>query len=591
MNNIYRTHNCGELNIKNVGQEVRLSGWVQRIRNLGAMKFIDLRDQYGITQIVISDDEKFKEQINDIVTECVICIQGTVVERSNKNNKIPTGEIEIDAQKIEILGKCKSTLPFEVNSEKVDINSVREDLRLEYRFLDLRNDRIHNIILLRSQVMKTLRQKLYELGFSEIQTPILANSSPEGARDYLVPSRLHAGEFYALPQAPQQFKQLLMVSGFDKYFQIAPCFRDEDPRADRAPGEFYQLDFEMSFATQEDVFNVLQELFITTFKKHTNWKVDEGPFIQIPYKEAMEKYGIDKPDLRNPLIIQDATEIFKDTEFNAFKDKTIKAIIVENGAEQGRKFFDNMTEFAVEELGAKGLAWTKFDKENNVAGGIAKFITDNVKETLESKLGVKPNDSIFFIADEFKTAQKIAGGVRIELGKRLDLLEKNVYKFCLITEFPMYELSDDGKIDFNHNPFSMPKGGMEALLNEDPLDIVAYQFDVVCNGYEMASGAVRNHDPELMVKAFEIAGYEEKDVETRFGALYKAFQYGTPPHAGAAPGLDRMIMLIADSQNIREVIAFPKNKKARDVLMNAPSVVTKEQLDDVHIEIKRDENN
>ena len=591
MNNIYRTHNCGELNIKNVGQEVRLSGWVQRIRNLGAMKFIDLRDQYGITQIVISDDEKFKEQINDIVTECVICIQGTVVERSNKNNKIPTGEIEIDAQKIEILGKCKSTLPFEVNSEKVDINSVREDLRLEYRFLDLRNDRIHNIILLRSQVMKTLRQKLYELGFSEIQTPILANSSPEGARDYLVPSRLHAGEFYALPQAPQQFKQLLMVSGFDKYFQIAPCFRDEDPRADRAPGEFYQVDFEMSFATQEDVFNVLQELFITTFKKHTNWKVDEGPFIQIPYKEAMEKYGIDKPDLRNPLIIQDATEIFKDTEFNAFKDKTIKAIIVENGAEQGRKFFDNMTEFAVEELGAKGLAWTKFDKENNVAGGIAKFITDNVKETLESKLGVKPNDSIFFIADEFKTAQKIAGGVRIELGKRLDLLEKNVYKFCLITEFPMYELSDEGKIDFNHNPFSMPKGGMEALLNEDPLDIVAYQFDVVCNGYEMASGAVRNHDPELMVKAFEIAGYEEKDVETRFGALYKAFQYGTPPHAGAAPGLDRMIMLIADSQNIREVIAFPKNKKARDVLMNAPSVVTKEQLDDVHIEIKRDENN
>ena len=591
MNNIYRTHNCGELNIKNVGQEVRLSGWVQRIRNLGAMKFIDLRDQYGITQIVISDDEKFKEQINDIVTECVICIQGTVVERSNKNNKIPTGEIEIDAQKIEILGKCKSTLPFEVNSEKVDINSVREDLRLEYRFLDLRNDRIHNIILLRSQVMKTLRQKLYELGFSEIQTPILANSSPEGARDYLVPSRLHAGEFYALPQAPQQFKQLLMVSGFDKYFQIAPCFRDEDPRADRAPGEFYQVDFEMSFATQEDVFNVLQELFITTFKKHTNWKVDEGPFIQIPYKEAMEKYGIDKPDLRNPLIIQDATEIFKDTEFNAFKDKTIKAIIVENGAEQGRKFFDNMTEFAVEELGAKGLAWTKFDKENNVAGGIAKFITDNVKETLESKLGVKPNDSIFFIADEFKTAQKIAGGVRIELGKRLDLLEKNVYKFCLITEFPMYELSDEGKIDFNHNPFSMPKGGMEALLNEDPLDIVAYQFDVVCNGYEMASGAVRNHDPELMIKAFEIAGYEEKDVETRFGALYKAFQYGTPPHAGAAPGLDRMIMLIADSQNIREVIAFPKNKKARDVLMNAPSVVTKEQLDDVHIEIKRDENN
>ena len=440
--------------------------------------------------------KNLKEQLDLIVTECVICVKGIVVERSNKNEKIATGEIEIDAKEITILGKCKNTLPFEVNSEKADINSVREDLRLEYRFLDLRNERIHNIILLRSQVMKTLREKLYELGFSEIQTPILANSSPEGARDYLVPSRLHPGEFYALPQAPQQFKQLLMVSGFDKYFQIAPCFRDEDPRADRAPGEFYQVDFEMSFADQEDVFNVLQELFITTFKKHTTWKVDDGPFIQIPYKEAMEKYGIDKPDLRNPLIIQDATSIFENTDFNAFKDKTIKAIVVPNGSEQGRKFFDNMTEYAVEELGAKGLAWTKFDNENNVSGGIAKFITDDVKSELQNKLGVKPNDSIFFIADEFKIAQKIAGGVRIELGKRLDLLERNVYKFCLITEFPMYELSDEGTIDFNHNPFSMPKGGMEALLNQDPLDIVAYQFDVVCNGYEMASGAVRNHDPE-----------------------------------------------------------------------------------------------
>ena len=588
MNNTYRTHTCGELNINNIGQEVKLSGWVQRIRNLGAMKFIDLRDQYGITQIVISDSEKFKSELEFIVTECVICVEGNVVERSNKNDKIPTGEIEIDAKQITILGKCKNTLPFEVNSEKADINSVREDLRLEYRFLDLRNERIHNIILLRSQVMQTLRAKLYELGFSEIQTPILANSSPEGARDYLVPSRLHPGEFYALPQAPQQFKQLLMVSGFDKYFQIAPCFRDEDPRADRAPGEFYQVDFEMSFATQEDVFNVLQELFITTFKKYTNWKVEEGTFIQIPYKEAMEKYGIDKPDLRNPLIIQDATEIFKNSEFKAFENKTIKAIVVPNGADQGRKFFDNMTEYAVEELDAKGLAWVKFDSENNVSGGIAKFITDEIKSSMIEKLGVKSNSSIFFVADEFKTAQKIAGGVRIELGKRLDLLEKEVYKFCLITEFPMYELSDEGTIDFNHNPFSMPKGGMKALLNEDPLDIVAYQFDVVCNGFEMASGAVRNHDPELMVKAFEIAGYTEKDVETRFGALYKAFQYGTPPHAGAAPGLDRMIMLIADSQNIREVIAFPKNKKARDVLMNAPSSVSEEQLNDVHIDIKRE---
>ena len=587
---MYRSHNCGELNITNIGQEVTLAGWIQRIRNLGAMKFIDLRDQFGITQIVISDNEEIQKQAQELVTETVIQVTGNVIERSSKNTKIPTGEIEIDAKEIVVLGKCKSTLPFEVNSEKIDINAVREDLRLEYRFLDLRNEKLHNTILFRSKVLKTLRDKMDELGFSEIQTPILANSSPEGARDYLVPSRLHAGEFYALPQAPQQFKQLLMVSGFDKYFQIAPCFRDEDPRADRAPGEFYQLDFEMSFAEQEDVFKILEEIFISTFRKHTNWKVEDGPFLRIPYKEAMEKYGIDKPDLRNPLIIQDATDMFKGTEFNAFKDKTIKVIVVPNGAEQGRKFFDNMSEFAVNELGAKGLAWTKFDNENNVAGGIAKFITDDIKTQMQEKLGVKANDSLFFVADELETAQKIAGLVRIELGNRLDLLEKNCYKFCLIVDFPMYELTEEEingevveKIDFNHNPFSMPQGGMDALLNQNPLDIVAYQFDVVCNGLEMASGAVRNHDIEIMKKAFEIAGYSEEEVETRFGALYKAFQYGTPPHAGAAPGIDRMIMVLADSQNIREVIAFPKNKKARDVLMGAPSVVSEQQLKDVHV--------
>ena len=584
---MYRDHNCGELTIKNAGEKVVLAGWIQRIRNLGAMKFIDLRDQFGITQIVVSDDEEIQKQSENLVTETVIQVTGTVVERTSKNSKIPTGEIEIDAKKIVILGKCKSTLPFEVNSEKADINLVKEDLRLEYRFLDLRNEKLHNTILLRSRVLKTLRDKMVELGFSEIQTPILANSSPEGARDYLVPSRLHPGEFYALPQAPQQFKQLLMVSGFDKYFQVAPCFRDEDPRADRAPGEFYQLDFEMSFAEQEDVFKVLEEIFISTFRKHTNWEVPDGPFLRIPYKEAMEKYGIDKPDLRNPLIIQDATEIFKNTEFNAFKDKTIKIIVVPNGAEQGRKFFDNMLEFAVNELGAKGLAWTKFEDENTVTGGIAKFILDETREQLKDKYGVKAKDAIFFVADEFEVAQKIAGQVRIELGNRLDLLEKNIYRFCLIVDFPMYELSDEGKIDFNHNPFSMPQGGMEALTTMNPLDILAYQFDVVCNGYEMASGAVRNHDIEIMKKAFEIAGYDEEEVETRFGALYKAFQYGTPPHAGAAPGIDRMIMLIADSQNIREVIAFPKNKKARDVLMGAPSTVSKEQLDDVHITLKQ----
>ena len=584
---MYRDHNCGELNISNVGQTVLLAGWIQTIRNLGSMKFIDLRDQFGITQIVINDKSDLLEASDNLVTECVISVKGKVVERSNKNKKIPTGEIEIEAEEIKVLGKCKNVLPFEINSEKTT-GEAREDLRLEYRFLDLRNTKLHDTILLRSKVMKTLRRIMDELGFSEIQTPILANSSPEGARDYLVPSRLHPGEFYALPQAPQQFKQLLMVSGFDKYYQIAPCFRDEDPRADRAPGEFYQLDFEMSFAEQEDVFKVLETIFTTVFKEHTNWKVDEAPFRRIPYKEAMETYGIDKPDLRNPLIIQDATKLFTNTEFNAFKGKTVKIIVVPDGATQGRKFFDSMTDFAKEEAGANGLAWVKVEKDG-FAGGISKFLTDENKEILKKEYGVKENSAIFFIADELKAAQKIAGLVRIELGKRLDLLEKNVYRFCFITDFPMYELSDEGTIDFNHNPFSMPQGGREALENKDPLDILAYQYDVVCNGYEMASGAVRNHDPELMVKAFEIAGYTEKEVETRFGALYNAFQYGTPPHAGAAPGLDRMIMLIADSDNIREVIAFPKNKKARDLLMRAPSKVTEEQLKDVHIKVDIEE--
>ena len=581
---MYRTKNLGELRIKNVGETVELAGWIQKIRDLGGMVFIDLRDEDGITQIVIND-EKLQAQAKELVKESCIHIEGKVVERASKNPKMLTGDIEVIANKIEVLGKCKAELPFEINSEV----EAREDLRLEYRFLDLRNEKLHNIILLRSKILKTLRDKMDELGFAEIQTPILANSSPEGARDFLVPSRLHPGEFYALPQAPQQFKQLLMVSGFDKYFQIAPCFRDEDPRADRAPGEFYQLDFEMSFATQEDVFKVVEDVIPYTFKKFTNWKVDEGPFIRIPYREAMEKYGIDKPDLRNPLIIQDVTKVFENIEFNAFKDKTVKAIVVPDGAEQGRKFFDKMTEFATtDEVGAKGLAWTKFEKDGTVQGGIAKFITDEAKAKLENEYGVKAGDSIFFIADEFHKAQKIAGLVRIELGKRLNLLEKDTYRFCFIVDFPMYELSDEGTIDFCHNPFSMPQGGLDALESKDPLDILAYQFDLVCNGYETMSGAVRNHDPEIMVKAFEIAGYTEEDVKNRFGALYNAFQYGTPPHAGAAPGVDRMVMLIADSTNIREVIAFPKNKKARDLLMRAPSVVTKQQLDDVHISIKED---
>ena len=576
---MYRTKTCGELTIKNVGEKVELAGWIQKVRNLGGMIFIDLRDEFGITQIVVND-ERLQDMVKELNSESCIHIDGKIVERTNKNPKIPTGEIEVIANNIEVLGKCKNVLPFEINTDQ----EVREDLRLEYRFLDLRNEKLHNNILLRSKILKAMRDKMDELGFTEIQTPILANSSPEGARDYLVPSRLNPGEFYALPQAPQQFKQLLMVAGFNKYYQIAPCFRDEDPRADRAPGEFYQLDFEMSFATQEDVFKVVEEVVPYTFAKFTNWKVDKGPFLKIPYREAMEKYGIDKPDLRNPLIIQDVTTLFENSDFNAFKGKTVKAIVVPDGAKQGRKFFDKMGDFATtDEVGAKGLAWTKFEETGEVAGGIAKFITEDIKEKLEKDFGAEKNSAIFFIADEFEKAQKIAGLVRIELGKRLDLLEKDVYRFCFIVDFPMYELSDEGTIDFSHNPFSMPQGGLEALENKDPLDILAYQYDLVCNGYEMASGAVRNHSPEIMIKAFEIAGYKEEDVKTRFGALYNAFQYGTPPHAGAAPGIDRMIMLIANSQNIREIIAFPKNKRARDLLMRAPSKVSDQQLKDVHI--------
>ena len=579
---MYRTKNLGELRIENVGETVELAGWIQKKRNLGSMVFVDLRDQDGITQIVLNNEE-LQNQMKEIPTESCIHISGKVVERASKNSKIPTGDIEVIANSIEILGKCKNVLPFEINVEQ----ETREDLRLEYRFLDLRNEKLHNNILLRSKILKFLRDRMEELGFPEIQTPILANSSPEGARDYLVPSRLNPGEFYALPQAPQQFKQLLMVSGFNKYFQIAPCFRDEDPRADRAPGEFYQLDYEMAFATQDDVLKIMETVIPATFKHFTNWKVDEGPFIRIPYKEAMEKYGIDKPDLRNPLIIQDVSELFKNSEFNAFKGKVVKAIIVKNGAEQGRKFFDKMTDFAKsDEVGANGLAWTKINSEQNVEGGIAKFINDEIKTKLIEEFGATENSAIFFVADEkLEKAQKIAGLIRIELGKRLDLLEKNVYRFCFIVDFPMYELTDEGTIDFNHNPFSMPQGGLDALNTKDPLDILAYQFDLVCNGYEMASGAVRNHNPEIMVKAFEIAGYKEEDVKNRFGALYNAFQYGTPPHAGAAPGVDRMVMLIADSQNIREVIAFPKNKKARDLLMHAPSNVSEGQLKDVHIKL------
>lgn len=586
MANSYRTHNCGELRINNVNDEVRLAGFVQTIRNLGKMMFIDLRDEHGITQIVITEEANLEDKLKDINKECTITVTGIVVERSSKNDKISTGEIEVIAKEITVLGKCRNSLPFEIN---VEGQNVREDLRLEYRFLDLRNENIHKNILLRSKILKDFRNVMDELGFTEIQTPILANSSPEGARDFLVPSRLHPGEFYALPQAPQQFKQLLMVSGFEKYYQIAPCFRDEDPRADRSPGEFYQLDFEMSFVEQEDVFAVVEHIMPKVFQKNSNWKIDSVPFIKIPYKEAMEKYGTDKPDLRNPLIIEDVTSIFEGTEFKAFAEKTVKAISVENMQEKSRKFFDQMSEFAVSELEAKGLAWVKIDENMNLVGGISKFIDEDRKVKIFEKMNIKPNSAIFFVADEFVKAQKIAGGVRIKLGEELDLIEKECYKFCFIVDFPMYELTDEGTIDFNHNPFSMPQGGIEALTTKDPLDIYAYQYDLVCNGYEIMSGAVRNHDQDIMIKAFEIAGYTVDDVKSKFGALFNAFSYGTPPHAGAAPGIDRIVMLLANENNIREVIAFPKNKRARDLLMNAPSKVFDKQLEEVHIKLDLEE--
>ena len=582
---VYRTHKCNELRVENVGQKVKLSGFVKTIRDLGAMIFIDLRDHYGITQLVVTDLNLIS-MIHKINVESTICVKGEVLKRDKEtvNENIETGEIEVKIESIEVLGKAKNILPFQVE----DSQKVKEDLRLEYRFLDLRNEEIHKKIVFRSNVLKFLRDKMTDLGFVEIQTPILTSSSPEGARDFLVPSRLHKGEFYALPQAPQQFKQLLMISGFDKYYQIAPCFRDEDPRADRSPGEFYQLDFEMSFADQEDVLAILEEIAVSTFSHFTNFEVTKAPFVRIPYKEAMDKYGTDKPDLRNPLILQDVTEIFENSDFRAFKEKTIKAIKI-NSKDVSRRFFDSMVDFAISNLGLKGLAWIRLDNDKNLTGTISKFVTSEMLDSLKAKLDFKEEEAIFFIADEYLKACSNAGDIRIELGNRLDLLEKNVYRFCFVNDFPMYELNDDGKIEFNHNPFSMPVGGMDSLENKNPLDIIAYQFDMVCNGYELASGAVRNHDTDIMIKAFEIAGYTEEDVKRRFGSLFNAFSYGAPPHAGAAPGIDRMIMLLLEENNIREVIAFPKNSKARDVLMKAPSVVSDEQLRDVHIKVIQEE--
>ena len=585
MTNTYRTHNCGELTKNDVGKQVKIAGWVQTIRNLGGLLFITLRDQYGLTQSIVTVESGLLEEAAKIPTESTISIEGEVRLRGADINKnMVTGEIEVVAQNIEVLGKRSRELPFEVNSES-DKEPPREDLRLQYRFIDLRNENLKNNILLRAKVLQYLRNQMIEQGFTEVQTPVLTSSSPEGARDYLVPSRVHPGKFYALPQAPQQFKQLLMVSGIDKYFQIAPCFRDEDARADRAPGEFYQLDMEMAFATQEDVFSAIEPVMYNTFKEFGGKEVAEYPFPRIAYKEAMFKYGTDKPDLRNPLIIQDITEIFQTVDFNAFKGKTIRTITVPNVQDVSRKFYDTMTTFAVEECGAKGLAWVKVLEDRSLQGSIAKFIDDEAKEKILAQTNTEPGSAIFFIAEEENKVATLAGKIREELGIRLDLIDKNVYKFCWIVDFPMYELNDEGKLDFCHNPFSMPQGGMDDLENKDPLDILAYQYDIVCNGIELSSGAVRNHNPEIMVKAFEIAGYDQSVIENKFPALFNAFHYGAPPHAGIAPGLDRMIMLMQDAPSIREVIAFPMNSKAQDLMMGAPGNVSEQQLKDVHIKV------
>lgn len=581
----FRTHNCGQLRKENVGQTVRLSGWVNTIRDHGGVLFIDLRDHYGITQIVISPDKAFYKDIEHWRVESVLCFTGNVVARdaSAVNPKLATGEIELVAETMEVLGEAE-VIPFQVSKEE----ECNESLRLEYRFLDLRRKSLHDNIVLRSKVISRIRELMTGMGFLEYQTPILTSSSPEGARDYLVPSRVHPGKFYALPQAPQQFKQLLMVSGFDRYFQIAPCFRDEDARADRSPGEFYQLDMELSFATQDDVFEVNEKLLSTIFSEFSTKKADSAPFIRIPYREAMDKYGSDKPDLRNPLIMQDASEVFRTCGFKAFagvveKGGVVKTIAVKGCAGQPRKFFDDMVAFA-QSVGAKGLGYISW-ADGEAKGPIAKFLSADELAQLKTLGGVGDGDTMFFIADTLKGAQSIGGEVRKELGNRLDLLEKDVFRFCWIVDFPMFELDDEGKVAFSHNPFSMPQGGMDALLTKDPLDILAYQYDIVCNGTELSSGAVRNHSPETMIKAFEIAGYGKEVVESKFPALYRAFKYGAPPHAGIAPGVDRMVMLLADEPNIREVIAFPMNQKAEDLLMGAPGEVELKQLRELHIKL------
>ena len=576
----YRTHTCNEISLEDIGKKVKVAGFVETIRDLGGLVFLDIRDMYGVTQVVTSGRTEDVDFASHIPLESTVSVEGIVEKRNPEtvNEKIKTGLVEIRIEKIEILGKRTKELPFEVNTNQV----VREDLRLQYRFLDLRNSRLKNNLILRANVLQYLRAQMIEQGFLEVQTPILTSSSPEGARDYLVPSRLHAGKFYALPQAPQQFKQLLMVSGIDKYFQIAPCFRDEDARADRCPGEFYQLDMEMAYATQEDVFSVMEPVIYNTFTKFSNKKVASYPFPRIPYKEAMLKYGSDKPDLRNPLYIMDLTDFFQKCTFKPFVGRTIRAIKVEGHLSKG--FHEKMLAYAMS-IGMPGLGYLEVQEDLSLKGPIDKFIPDDLKQEFLSLVEGKTNDTIFLIADSPVKAAELAGQIRTELGKRLDLIDENSFHFAWIVDFPMYELDEHDKITFCHNPFSMPQGGLEALNTQDPLDILAYQYDIVCNGIELSSGAVRNHDPEIMIKAFDIAGYTKQNIEEKFSALFNAFQYGAPPHAGIAPGVDRMLMLLTNAETVREVIAFPMNSKAEDLLMGAPGTVTKEQLKDVHIRL------
>lgn len=578
--NEYKTHTCNEISLEDVGKKVRIAGWVQTIRDLGGLVFLDIRDMYGITQVVTSGEAKDVDFASHIPIESTVTVYGTVKKRDEEtvNPKLKTGLVEIKIEDIKVLGKRTKTIPFEINTNQ----EIREDLRLQYRYLDLRNERLQNNLKLRAQVLQFLRNQMQEQGFLEVQTPILTSSSPEGARDYLVPSRLHPGKFYALPQAPQQFKQLLMVSGIDKYFQIAPCFRDEDARADRAPGEFYQLDMEMSFATQEDVFQVMEPVMYNTFKKFSDKKIVEYPFPRITYKDAMLKYGSDKPDLRNPLYIIDLSDFFKKCTFKPFIDRTVRAIKVEGHMSKG--FHEKMLAYAMS-IGMQGLGYLEVQEDMSFKGPIDKFIPDDLKKTLIELADLKQNDTIFFIADNEKRATELAGQIRTELGNRLNLIDEDVFQFCWIIDFPMFELDDHDKLAFSHNPFSMPQGGLDALENQNPLEILAYQYDIVCNGIELSSGAVRNHDIQIMLKAFEMAGYTEEEVKTKFGALYTAFQFGAPPHAGIAPGIDRMLMLLSNSDTIREVIAFPLNSKAQDLMMGAPGNVRRDQLRDVHIEI------